>query len=44
MNAEINGRFLLSEDDDDKVIQPDVARVLVLDNLWKEENEEEREI
>ena len=43
MNAEINGRFLLSEDDDDKVIQPDVARVLVLDNLWKEENEEEEE-
>ena len=41
MNAEINGRFLLlsEDDDDDKVMQPDVARVLVLDNLWKEEDE-----
>jgi len=38
MNAEINGRFLLlSEDDGDDDMQPDVARVLVLDNLWKED-------
>ena len=41
MNAEINGRFLLLSKDDG--MQPDVARVLVLDNLWKEENEEEND-
>ena len=35
MNAEINGRFLLLSKDDD--MQPDVARILVLDNLFKED-------
>ena len=44
MNAEINGRFLLLSKDDD--MQPDVARVLVLDNLFltgKEDDEEEND-
>ena len=44
MNAEINGRFLLLSKDDD--MQPDVARILVLDNLFltgKEDDEEEND-
>ena len=39
MNAEINGRFLLLSKDDG--MQPDVARVLVLDNLFRKEDDEE---
>lgn len=50
LNAEINGKFILLGDDDEKTnkggetIKPDASRIVALDDLWrKEEDKEEKE-
>jgi len=50
LNAEINGKFILLEDDDEKAntggetIKPDASRIVALDDLWrKEDNKGEKE-
>jgi hypothetical protein len=44
LNAEINGKFILLEDDDEKAntggetIKPDASRIVALDDLWRKED------